>query len=850
LVALFVVWGNTDERCLFGLSVVALVWFGRLLDQRPAEGFWRALGLRAAGVAVLAAAACVNPSHVKNLDVPPELRSAITALRADESGSTVVNSPFTSGYLDTFRESPAALAYFPLAALGLLSFLLNRVGWRWAWALPWLALGIVSGIQVRSVPFFAVVAGPVTAWNLVAFFARRGPQAPLRPWARTVARALTGLLALAFLACAWPGWLQGPPFEPRQWVLEVPGPARHAADLLHRAHTNHLWPADARTLHVSANTAAAFAWFCPEDRGVRDESAVTQLLDPAGAAKARQQLRALGVTRVVVSAADSGSPRAVLDQLLADPEEWPVLHLTGGVVVFGWRPPTGGARGPNPYAGWEVDFTRLAFRPDGSEVAPPVRVTSERHWWHAFWKPAPPARPADRDEALVLLKKSQALIRSAPQRHQVVWDAGQMSALIGAASGWIGPAGRVDALVRLAYLAPPIPEKAPPNAPLPLTAQVALGLQQRFALDSGHTPVGILYASVRAGRRAVAENPDDANSYFLLAQAYGALVRTTAESRWAMRLPQLMRLRELQASAALNRAVALNPNLGEAHVELARFYLTTRCMDLAATHLRAYRDLPPNRGGPKKGDRRAEALLAELEKLTDAVNKETDAWNKETARFSVGERAEQAARRGLAGTARDLLLKSDVSAFGAPGMELELDLLLLTGRPDDVLAWMTPELRGSLGNYKYFWLRAQAHIALGDYEAADTELSAITGPVGGPDEHVGAELAGLVGKSVLDQQPAAHAPQIVMRVLSEFDFRRRFSQTGQQLGTLSDVLVLRGLVALEAGTIERARESFRAALAYSPNRWGGGQLEFNGRWVAWACLDLIASADAPRPRDP
>jgi hypothetical protein len=37
---------------------------------------------------------------------------------------------------------------------------------------------------------------------------------------------------------------------------------------------------------------------------------------------------------------------------------------------------------------------------------------------------------------------------------------------------------------------------------------------------------------------------------------------------------------------------------------------------------------------------------------------------------------------------------------------------------------------------------------------------------------------------------------------------------------------------------------------YSPNRWGGGQLEFNGRWVAWACLDLIAGADAPRPRAP
>ena len=46
-------------------------------------------------------------------------------------------------------------------------------------------------------------------------------------------------------------------------------------------------------------------------------------------------LRALGVNRVVIHAADAGSDE-VLKRLLADPGEWPILHLNGGLVVFGW----------------------------------------------------------------------------------------------------------------------------------------------------------------------------------------------------------------------------------------------------------------------------------------------------------------------------------------------------------------------------------------------------------------------------------------------------------------------------------------------------------------------------------
>lgn len=849
LVVLFAIWCNIDGRFVIGLAVVALTWFGRLLDSPPAGGFWRGLCRRVASLAILAFAACLSPSHVKGFQVPPELHSAITAILTNESSTvSAVNSPFAWTYLANFRDSPAALAYFPLLALGLLSFLLNRKGWRWAWFLPWLGLGIASSIQVRLAPFFAIVAGPVTAWNLVQFFTNRGALESARPRVQYAVRALIGILAMAFLACAWPGWLQGPPFEPRRWAVEQPIALQQAADFLQKTHANHLWQTESRTLHISSDTASAFAWFCPDDRRLRDDSVVAMLLNADESEPARQRLRTLGVSRVVVSAADPGTSRMMLERLLADPEEWPMLHLTGGVVVFAWRDPAEG-RFKNPYEGWEVDFTRLAFRPDRAEVAPSFRPAKERRWWDAFWKPAAPPRPPARDEAMVLFKKSQAMIPSAPFRHLAVWEPGQVGGLVGAASGWIAPAALLDAKLRLDFVSPPIPDSATPNAPLPPITQLTMALQQRFASTRGFTPAGILYSSLRASRRALAESPTDANAYLLLGQTYAALIRSTAEQNWAARLPQLMRLRQLQASAALNRAVALNPNLAEGHIELARLYLTLNYLDLAAVHLRAYRDISVHWGGPRKGDPRADALLKELDRLTEAVDFQMREFVKESAHASVGDRAAMAARRGLAGEARDLLLKSDVSAFGAPGMELELNLLLRTGRPNDVMEWMTPELRGSLGDFAFFWLRAQAYIALGDYDAADFELGEIADPgiqLPSPTQ-LATEIAGVVGKTLLDARPGtAYVQQIAIRAMSELDFRSRILQTGQRLGRLTDVMVLRGLVALEAGMIDRARSAFRAALSYSPNRWGGGQLEFNGRWVAWECLSLIESAD-PKP---
>jgi tetratricopeptide (TPR) repeat protein len=513
-----------------------------------------------------------------------------------------------------------------------------------------------------------------------------------------------------------------------------------------------------------------------------------------------------------------------------------VLHLRGGVVIFGWRDPAR-AGGADPLAGWEVDFERLAYRPAETEQAPPGRPPRDARWWDAFWKPAPPQRPPGRDEAAVLLRKAQAMVATAAVRHQRAWEASHAAGLAGAGASWSGPAGVADAALRLNLYRPPIPDRGQP----PAFTRMTFALQQKFAFDRGDAPAGTLYAAIRAARRAVAENPNDANAHLVLGLAYAALVRTTVERSWTNRFPQLLRLRQIQASAAFNRAVAINPRLAQAHLELCRLYLSLNILDLAVNHLRAYRELPPRWGGPQPGTPPDEATEAELKRLTEALDREMREFAETSENVSVSDRAFLAARRGLGGQARDLLLKSDVSAFGAAGTELELSLLLQTGRADQVLEWTTPEVRGSLGGFKYHSLRAHAFVAVGEYDSADVELSAMVGPTGRLPEQVGMEVAGLTAKSLLDMQPGGFPlPSLWWRALSRPEIESRIIEISQRLARSADVLVLRGLVALEAGNIDRARDAFRASLALSPNRWGGGQLAFPTREVAWAFLDLLS----------
>jgi tetratricopeptide (TPR) repeat protein len=346
----------------------------------------------------------------------------------------------------------------------------------------------------------------------------------------------------------------------------------------------------------------------------------------------------------------------------------------------------------------------------------------------------------------------------------------------------------------------------------------------------------VLDAAVRAARRAVAANPADAGAHYLLGEAYLQLLTTTCERGWAARLPQLARLRQVQAVAAFTRAVALNPGLGDAHRELGLLYQQFGYLDLSLKHLRAHQ------AAVRAGRAANPVAGAVLDRLAEVVDRESRAFAEESARISVADRAALAVRRGLGGKALALLLESDISAFGEAGMRLELDLLLKTGRCDDVLNWTAADLEGVLGGTAYHWMRAQAQAAVGSYADADTELAALAGRPA-PPAAVAGTVGGLVGRAVLDEQAGVpYLPQQVWRALARDEFLTGLGGVIRGLSVQADQATVRGLVAREAGEVEAARQAFGTALTLAGEGAAGGGLPFGGRPAARACAAWIDAA--------
>jgi hypothetical protein len=850
LALLFVTWANTSGWFTLGLAVVALVWLGQALDETLPGAERRAvLRRRAVALLVLCGLCLLNPAGVAAFAPPAELGwfGAAGPARA-------ITSPFQRAYLTTFAQVPAALAYFPLLGLGALSFALALPRWSWQRFLPFAALAVLSGTQARAIPFFAVVAGPALAWNLHEFFARRpaAERAALpRRW-RFASGGVQALLGLAFLACAWPGWLQGAPFEPRRWDIDTPPALADGAGVVRQWHEAGKLDPAARGLHLSPESAQTFAWFCPQDRPVQDRQLAADILDVENApADWPARLRAAGINHVVVYDPNPDRLFAALVRLLGNPHRWPLLHVAGDLAVFGWRDPDAAS---DTFAGWGVDLDRLAFHTPGSALTAEHRSDPERaprRWWHAFWKRAP-AHPIGRAEARFYLLEAEVARRSAAVRHQTAWESAQAAALTAAAAGWAsGPGALLDANVRLELFRPSLPAPpAPPEAytKLPPLTQAALVARQRDALRRDDTPPAILYLAVRAARRAVAANPDDSRAYLMLAESYLGLLGQTRERAWGARLQELVQLRRIQTSWALNQAIRLEPTLATPHLQLAQLYRDQGYWDLSLQHARQYthlaRQAGPPPGVPADAFRGQLAQSeATLQKLAQLVDERRAEYAAEAPKMRVADRAAMAMGKGLAGTARDVLLASDIAAFGPRGMELELKLLLLTGRARDVWDWTVPEQQASLGA-TYYWIRALAGAALGDYDAARSVCAELA-PTGGqrPSDAIYRErLAQTVGQFFADELAAgATRPNPFERVIAQSGFGERLTNVTRHMRQEVDVTVLRGLLALEQGETAEAVAAFRAALACWSDEPERGRLDFRSRVIAQDWLETLTA---------
>ena len=401
-----------------------------------------------------------------------------------------------------------------------------------------------------------------------------------------------------------------------------------------------------------------------------------------------------------------------------------------------------------------------------------------------------------------------------PQINLQSWRFEQVAGLAGSAIGSPNAimAG-TDAALRLNYFQLDAPDQGDPPA---LYQTIERHLYHALVSKDDFLP-GAIAAAVRAGRRAAIENPNDARAQLALGEAYLMLLSDSRERVWSNEFKELRVLRQAQAAAALHRSVELNPtSSAKAHRLLAQMYRRIGYLDLSLDHLTALRNSP----GEKQGD-----SDQEYEGLRDQVKALRAQFDKESGMLRIADRANLAAQMNLNGLALEILLQSDISAFGIAGLKQQLELLARTGRARQVIEWSSPEQRDVVGVHSYHWLRAQAFAGLGDYTSADAEILLIAGGSAEltPDPALlVASIAKIVGQNVLGEAPHAYGlADAFRRMLARTDSTDDLRTVDLRLKNLSEVSILRGILALEVGDWPAARRHGELVLFFTPLRSGG-----------------------------
>jgi hypothetical protein len=268
-------------------------------------------------------------------------------------------------------------------------------------------------------------------------------------------------------------------------------------------------------------------------------------------------------------------------------------------------------------------------------------------------------------------------------------------------------------------------------------------------------------------------------------------------------------------------------------------YRQRNYLDVALDHYRAQLRLA-RRAGPQ-GEEDLEEFnrrLRPLERLVEELDQQVqEAQN----RFAIGAPSPGADPRGRArmalglGLARhaldDILLKSHVLLFGTDGAQLQLELLLMTGRAEEARALLDDEelkankpiLRfytrcvgvdhsGRAVPYQlpaYDWFNVCCAAAMGDYETLAGALGETFGflEAGVVRDRLQVSLAVTVEAAVRGQ-----GPPWVLPVLAHDHRRDLTAMLERDTRTVADLRTLAGVLALERGRPAEAEVEFRAAL--------------------------------------
>jgi hypothetical protein len=779
---LFALWVNCDSWFFLGPLTLALYLVGELIQQKihqpaapaptlpsPNLGEGR-VGAGAAGwcILVLGVAACLlNPHHVRALTLPQEfgLTAASDLLANDSQFFALFLSPLGKTYYQpALGLSVAGLAYWPLLLLGLSSFLFVYHRMPWSRLLVWLCFALMSLYNWRIIPFFAVVAGPITALNWLDFAAQRLAPAPrlTRAWRSGLlgGRLLTLLLGMALLIATVPGWLQRsqPTFHHISWSIQVDPSLQEMAETIHGWRKAGLLPDDPHWFNMSFDIANYLAWFAPGERAFLDQSlpdfrqaAEDYLAIRRGLAQEAEQdstaektdwqqiLRDRDVRFWIYDDRSVNTANRVSRAVLfTQPEQWVLRSLNGRFAIFARRDPQ------QPSSAPPLDVERSAFGPT-AETAPPegAEPAPPRDWLHtaleAWLSPDPP--PSRDREALSLYEFRYQFVEKPRQiyQHSRAWQTALAAATIpGSLPGGLVPTSFLPLSWSYTY------NELVPAGAARLTRQprkseeLALQTWDNY-VNSQFFESPSLFLAVRAARRALSSNPEDGATYFRLGQTYQLLRGLPQENLLRNYPPQmipqlLVSLRRTQITAAFQNCLRLQPDddrAAQAHYALyVIFAQEFNYLDAAVHHLREAH-AKQTAVGPPPGmpttqyNQSLDKMSADLAKLENELGRRQDRYEVNAATKSGLEKAQAALELGLSETALAVLEQEADLNISSPTEILLVKVLtgvaLDLGRPDRARE-LLPDPEGQPVKTEDLELYLRLAAARGDYAKADKLL--------------------------------------------------------------------------------------------------------------------------------
>jgi len=861
---LFVLWVNLDSWFVLGPATVALYLLGQVLQQvldpvrtgidAPEPKQIRTLAL----VLVVGLAACLlNPHHYHAFALPSSLALGLGGvLEGDPLLRPAYAAPFQAQYFQSV-VNPVGLAYYVLVAAGIGSFVVSFSTSRRFWRLLiWLAFFLLSLYQVRNMPYFAVVAAPITALNFQDFVSARFGTVPHLTrgwkWWSLGGRLATLALGVLLLALVWPGWVHGDwvhghltdVYQPYRvsWSIEGNHSAAQAAQQLKAWRAEGLLQPDEQGFLCNPELVNYFAWHCADDQGRPEEKGffdyrfqpfspalVSQFVDvrkyarQLGQARLKQSefptqdewqelFRKRHINHVVVSRGDPYFTwlRAWLQQ---DWSQWTLAYMDGRTSIYCWTDPRRVA-GAATARIKRIDLAPLAFGPQ-AERAPPdgaPRPPEPRELWQRYLYGIAPS-PWAEARALEYLQYRELIQAQWPLPYRICSDLAIradlaiLSGITPATFTVLAPASRLGSNIPSLLMGGIDP--GPPGAPL---------------------------LAVRASRQAIATDADDPQSYMTLAKSYLVLWKSM-EDVWSPsvtnQLSSRQSLRQIQAITALEHVLLLRPDDADAHHLLAELYGTSGYLDLAMEHRHEYvraleaADASLESEHNEKNVEMMKAIDKDLQEGDAQLKRRVDEFLVRANDQPLLKKVQTAMTFGLGKKALELLLQADSSQMGVAESRAKLELLLATGQIDQVRSELA-EIEGDekakvFVDYVHFKILLES--AAGNYREAGQYLDELIRR----NKKESIEAAMRYAKSRFFQRTT---PRDLYLAFGIFEAARR----------VADLQVSRGLLALEEGDCALAADIFKQAQAGMSE----AQADPDGRRIARHYLELIEKASAKK----